>query len=57
MLKDIFMFLIVNVVKFGKLKNVSFYEDNITVIELESENKKYTISVRQDDIQEVKENA
>ncbi len=56
MLKDIFMFLIVNITKFGALKNVSYYEDNVTSIEIQNKNKKYVVSVRQEDVQEAKDN-
>ena len=47
-MKDIFMFLAVNMPKFGKMKHASFKEDKQARIVLENGDKKYTVIVTEE---------
>ena len=47
-MKDIFMFLAVNMPKFGKITRASFKEDKQAKIVLENEGKVYTVTVTED---------
>ena len=49
-LKDIFMLLMYKLESFGKLKKVSFYDDNLAIIEIEKEGRMYTLSIRSEEI-------
>ena len=55
-MKDLFMFLLVNLKSFGALKTVHMYDNTLASIKFESEDSEYEISIsRKDKIQEEKE--
>lgn len=44
-MKDIFMFVIINMVKFGTLKKANFYSEDFASAEFENGGKKYSINI------------
>ena len=51
-MKEIFMFLLASLPKFGSLTRVHFYDGDFSSLELTSGDKKYSISVRCEEIKE-----
>jgi hypothetical protein len=57
-MKDIFMFLLVNLKNFGELKTANMYDSTFANIKFESKRSEYEISIhRKDKIQEEEKNA
>ena len=49
MMKDIFLCLLLNIGKFGTIKTASFYNKDLSCVEMETNDGKYIISVRRED--------
>lgn len=57
-MKDLFMFLLVNLKSFGALKTVNMYDSTLANIKFESEDSEYEITIqRKDKVQEEEKDA
>ena len=48
-MRELFMFLIINMVKFGQVSKATFYDEEFATVELKGEEKTYRISMRCED--------
>ena len=44
-MKDLFMFMLVNMVKLGQLKSANYYGENFASVQFEADNKVYSINI------------
>ena len=51
-MKEMFMFLITSMVKFGEVERATFYDEEFASVELRDGNKRYRISMRLEDAED-----
>jgi hypothetical protein len=44
-MKDLFICLLLNIAKFGKVTSANFYGDDLSTIKIETKNSEYEISI------------
>ena len=49
MMKDLFICLLLNICKFGRLKSADMYNDNFSTLDIVTEDGKYSISIRKEE--------
>lgn len=56
-MRDIFIFLLINMVKHGHLNKATFFGEDFATIEIENNGKLYSINVHCDEIKEEENDA
>ena len=51
-MKDMFMFVITNMVKFGQISKATFYDDEFATVEIKNGDKTYRLSMRCEDAED-----
>ena len=51
-MREMFVFLIINMVKFGQVEKATFYDEEFATVELMDGEKKYKISMRCEDAED-----